>query len=263
MFFSIITINYNDASGLNKSIQSVKEQSFDTALYELIVIDANSTDNSLTIIKNNLDVIYKFVSETDDGIFDGMNKGINLAKGKYLFFLNAGDVFKDFNTLQKCFELMTSSNKFYFGRTIVQSKSQKWKIPDEKVNGLNWLKKNVPNHQSCFYPVSFYHNNRFKLEFGIASDLDFTLRAVNFSGACYLGIDVAKFNYDGISSNINSFLMAKSVSNSIILAYKSNDFSSVSYTKVRINYYMKWLLSKFPSFILEKTVQIYNTRIKK
>jgi glycosyltransferase involved in cell wall biosynthesis len=81
MKLSIITINYNNASGLRKTIESVANQ---TSLeFEYIVIDGASTDGSVEIIKEYKEKITYCVSEPDNGIYNAMNKGIHAAKGKY------------------------------------------------------------------------------------------------------------------------------------------------------------------------------------
>jgi glycosyltransferase involved in cell wall biosynthesis len=85
----IITINYNNASGLRKTIESVVNQ---TSLeFEYIVIDGALTDGSVGIIKEYKEKITFWVSEPDTGIYNAMNKGINAAKGTYCQFLNSGD----------------------------------------------------------------------------------------------------------------------------------------------------------------------------
>lgn len=89
---SIITVNFNNNLGLLKTLESVSSQSFSS--YEHIIIDAGSTDGSReTIIqyeKENPHLSF-WSSEPDKGIYDGMNKGIDHAKGQYLYFLNSGD----------------------------------------------------------------------------------------------------------------------------------------------------------------------------
>ena len=86
---SIITVNYNDKEGLQRTINSVKPLKFRD--FEHIIIDAASTDGSVELIKANQDRFSYWVSEKDEGIYDGMNKGIAQANGKYVLFLNSGD----------------------------------------------------------------------------------------------------------------------------------------------------------------------------
>jgi glycosyltransferase involved in cell wall biosynthesis len=94
---SVITVNYNNKCGLERTINSCGGQSF--ADFEHIVIDANSTDGSKVLCQVTVGKGFKYISEADEGIFDGMNKGIHLSKGKWVLFMNSGDVFSDENTL--------------------------------------------------------------------------------------------------------------------------------------------------------------------
>jgi glycosyltransferase involved in cell wall biosynthesis len=89
MKLSIITINFNNREGLERTIQSVISQTFRD--YEYIIIDGGSTDGSADVIKQHDDRITHWVSESDQGIFNAMNKGILQAKGEYCYFLNSGD----------------------------------------------------------------------------------------------------------------------------------------------------------------------------
>lgn len=90
---SIITINKDNADGLHRTIESVKLQTY--PYIEHIIIDGNSTDNSVSVIKeyghNTNNIKMAWISESDNGIFQAMNKGIALSTGNYLQFLNSGD----------------------------------------------------------------------------------------------------------------------------------------------------------------------------
>lgn len=98
--FSIITVCYNAASTVGRTIDSVADQTFTD--YEHIVIDGASTDNTLDIINSVPGAARRHVvSEPDHGIYDAMNKGIGLASGTYLIFMNAGDKFHTRDTLEK------------------------------------------------------------------------------------------------------------------------------------------------------------------
>ena len=94
MKLSVITINLNDAEGLQKTLRSVWErQSFTD--FEHIVIDGASTDGSVEVIKKYADKLAYWVSEPDKGIYSAMNKGIVRARGEYLLFINSGDWLAD------------------------------------------------------------------------------------------------------------------------------------------------------------------------
>ena len=96
---SIITVNLNNAEGLEKTIQSVISQTFTD--YEYIIIDGGSIDGSKEIIEKHTDKITYWVSEPDKGIYNGMNKGIKAAKGEYCQFLNSGDYLVDENVIEQ------------------------------------------------------------------------------------------------------------------------------------------------------------------
>ena len=98
---SIITINYNNAGGLEKTIQSVVSQTFTD--YEYIVIDGSSNDGSVDCIKRYSDKISYSVSEKDKGIYNAQNKGIMAAKGMYCLFLNSGDYLFNEKVLEEVF----------------------------------------------------------------------------------------------------------------------------------------------------------------
>ena len=101
MKLSIITINYNNKNGLQKTIDSVISQTFKD--FEWIIIDGGSTDGSKELIEKYSQHITYWVSEPDKGIYNAMNKGIKVAKGEYLFFLNSGDYLVQPNTINQIF----------------------------------------------------------------------------------------------------------------------------------------------------------------
>lgn len=96
--FSIITITYNASTTVSPTMKSVAEQS--CTLYEHIIIDGASTDTTLSIVNAASTPRTIVVSEPDAGLYDAMNKGLGMAKGDYVVFLNAGDTFSSPDTLQ-------------------------------------------------------------------------------------------------------------------------------------------------------------------
>ena len=120
---SIITINYNNADGLQKTIKSVISQTFKN--FEYIIIDGHSSDKSIDVIKENENYFAYWCSEKDRGIYDAQNKGIQKAKGDYLLFLNSGDCLENEKVLEKVFALTPKEDLLYgelifdFGRTTL------------------------------------------------------------------------------------------------------------------------------------------------
>ena len=96
--FSIITVTYNAGKVLEDTIQSVITQTYKNVEY--IIVDGKSTDSTMDIVNRYREHIHTIVSEPDKGLYDAMNKGIDLATGDYLCFLNAGDELHEDDTLQ-------------------------------------------------------------------------------------------------------------------------------------------------------------------
>ncbi len=111
---SIITVVFNGEKFLEQTIQSVINQTYKNIEY--IIIDGGSTDGTLDIIKKYKDKIDYWASEKDEGIYDAMNKGIKVAKGKYLAFINADDWYED-NALNHVFSAYSQNQNidFFYG----------------------------------------------------------------------------------------------------------------------------------------------------
>lgn len=117
--FSIITVTYNAQQVLEDTIQSVISQTYHHVEY--IIVDGASKDGTLAIINKYRSQIQKVVSEPDKGLYDAMNKGIALASGDYLCFLNAGDCFHEDNTLQQMVHSITGNElpDVLYGETAI------------------------------------------------------------------------------------------------------------------------------------------------
>jgi glycosyltransferase involved in cell wall biosynthesis len=114
---SIITINYNNREGLERTFDSVFSQNYTN--FEYIVIDGASNDGSKELIDQFSDKITFWVSEPDKGIYNAMNKGIDQVNGEYVFFLNSGDVFLDSNSLEKVSEELHTDDIISFNIQVV------------------------------------------------------------------------------------------------------------------------------------------------
>ncbi len=117
MKISIITISFNAKKEIEKTIQSVINQTYNNIEY--IIIDGKSDDGTVDIIKKYNDKISQWSSEPDDGLYDAMNKGIKEATGDYIIFMNAGDVFYEPQTLSKIFASANEPQDIYYGETII------------------------------------------------------------------------------------------------------------------------------------------------
>jgi glycosyltransferase involved in cell wall biosynthesis len=202
MKLSIITINYNDAIGLKKTIDSVVQQTFTD--FEYIIIDGGSIDGSLDIIKENERHIDYWVSEPDKGIYNAMNKGILAAKGEYLLFLNGGDWFSANESLDLLAE-NTGDYDIVFGDTYFfysQSKIKENKLPD--LITFNYLAYvNAIPHQAALIKKEFIiKNGLYDENLKIASDWKFFLLSFFKWNASYLHVPhfICFYDFGGISS---------------------------------------------------------------
>lgn len=124
--FSIITVTFNSVKNLKHTIESVKCQTFSD--YEYIIIDGASSDNTLSFIDTVKTSCFKILSETDEGIYDAMNKGLDLAKGEYVLFLNAGDTFHSNSILLKVADIVKEYNYpgIIYGQTRIVDENRKY-----------------------------------------------------------------------------------------------------------------------------------------
>lgn len=162
---SIITINYNNVNGLKKTINSVIAQSFTD--YEWIVIDGDSSDGSRELIEQYSDHFAYWCSEPDNGIYHAMNKGIDKASGKYLQFLNSGDMLHSDQVLNQVFECDDDVDLMY-GDFKLQGDTYVKRFP-EKIT-LTYILTDCLNHQASFYKRELFEIERYDESFKIVSD---------------------------------------------------------------------------------------------
>lgn len=195
MKLSIITINYNNRDGLRKTIESVVNQTYKD--FEYIVIDGGSTDGSVDVIKEYTDKIDYWVSEPDKGIYNAMNKGIDVAKGEYLNFMNSGDVFCDIDTIGCVFKGNPNSD-IICGNTMMPTRQE----PPSEIT-FNTLFSGAICHQCAFIRATLMKKYRYDEKLKIVADRKFFIQALILDNCSYSTIDVDVVNYDtnGFSSN--------------------------------------------------------------
>ena len=159
---SIITINYNDVNGLEKTINSVINQTFQD--FEYILIDGGSSDKSIELIHSNIDRINYWVSEKDSGVFNAMNKGIKVANGSYLLFLNGGDVLNGDAALQDFISSPNFEGDIIYGDYKFDIDG---KVYPDVLTPLFFIKSSLP-HQSTFFKRHVfdemgYYDERYKI----------------------------------------------------------------------------------------------------
>ena len=179
--FSIITVTYNAEKVLEDTIQSVIFQTYRNVEY--IIVDGASKDHTLEIVNKYHNRINKVISEPDKGLYDAMNKGIQLATGDYLCFLNAGDKFHDSETLQKIVHTLKDQElpDVIYGETA---------IVDEEGHFLHMRRLSTPAHlnwksfkqgmlvchQAFFANRELAINHLYDLQYRFSADFDWCIR---------------------------------------------------------------------------------------
>jgi glycosyltransferase involved in cell wall biosynthesis len=207
---SIITINLNNAAGLQKTIDSVRNQSMPPCEY--IVIDGASEDESVDILKKSAAEITYWTTEKDNGVYHAMNKGLAVATGDYVLFLNSGDHLYHEDVLKDTADHLGTFDLVY--GTIMEEQNGKIfnekKYPKELTFNFFFLNGSLP-HPATFIRRSLFDQlGPYNQDFKIVSDWEFWVRAVCLLQATYNYIDypITVFNRDGISSNHAFFDLA-------------------------------------------------------
>ena len=207
MKLSIITINRNNAAGLEKTMFSVASQTCKD--FEYIVVDGASTDGSVEVIKK-LESEFahlKWVSEPDSGIYNAMNKGIRMATGDYIQILNSGDILANFEVVAKMFKSLESISypDIMYGNMIKDSINGK-KVRDKGFAGriptmIDFFHSTL-NHDPAYIKRSLFEKyGYYREDLPITADWRWYVEAIPFGGVepIYVDIDVTIFDMTGVS----------------------------------------------------------------
>lgn len=201
---SVITVSYNAATIIEETILSVVNQTYPNVEY--IVIDGGSTDGTVDIIKKYADRLAYWVSEPDKGIYDAMNKGMAIATGNYINFMNAGDTFGDNTVLGTCAETLKNDTTIdiLYGDNY-RKNYKKYNDYLRKARKIRDLRKSmVFCHQSSIIRLSYHKDHPFDTRYRALADYNFFRYAyftdrLNFY---YINIPISRFDMGcGISKN--------------------------------------------------------------
>lgn len=202
MKISIITVNYNNIEGLKKTVNSVLNQTYKDVEY--IVIDGGSNDGTRDFLSDQNEAITYWVSETDNGIYNAMNKGIEVATGDYLLFLNSGDWLIEAKTLE---DLAKTSFKadFVYGDVFLETPRglKLNKYPDQL--STLFLGTSALCHQALFIKKQvFEEHGKYREDLKIAADWEQYTRLYALGKATfqYLNAPVAVYDLSGVSSGM-------------------------------------------------------------
>lgn len=265
---SIITVCLNSNLHIEQTIKSVLNQTYDDIEY--IIIDGGSTDGTLDIIRKYDNKIAYWLSEPDDGLYDAMNKGIQLASGELIGIINSDDYYL-YTTVEEVvkYYLRTPDIDVFYGNLIVLSPSsekigiKKGQISRDALNGFII----TINHPTCFIKKDAYLKyGYYDQQASIGADRDLIMRIIRGGGSFFhIDVNLSVFRLGGITSDYSFQGIKENLSQEAYIL-KKNDFPffarlrklgilglrllrnsvlSISLGEMRFVHIRKWFLSKF------------------
>lgn len=250
---SIITINYNDAEGLRKTLASVASQTYTDI--EHIIVDGASTDGSVDVIReyetinlsstNPIRIVW--VSEKDKGIYDAMNKGVAKASGEYLLFLNGGDIMASDTVVENVLSYLTDTD-FIIGRSYFSKDGKRCgasPLLSEKDMSMYYMYLHGINHQSAFIRRSLLINTPYDTRVKINADWLFFVQTIVMRSATVKFVDLffSDFDLTGVSSNNEAVLKEREE----VLKKVLPERIARDYIQIAPHYYevirLQWLLN--------------------
>jgi len=213
---SLITVTFESAATLSGTIESVRRQNCSDVEY--IVIDGGSTDGTKNILENNSDIVDKWISEPDEGIYDAMNKGISLASGDIIGFLHADDVFATTSVLKTIKEKFIDSGIHilygdleYVHSDYPQKVIRYWRSGSFRRQQLRrgWM----PPHPTVYVSRMFIQKvGYYNVNYRISADYEWLLRAFSSPSVKveYLPEVMVRMRLGGVSNRSLKNLVAKS-----------------------------------------------------
>ena len=254
MILSIITVNYNNAEGLKRTLDSVASQTY--CEFEHIIVDGGSSDESVKVIQDYVSKVKSresrvervlWSSEPDRGIYDGMNKGTQKASGEYLYFLNGGDCLASPTVLAELIYQLDGTD-FIVGRVNYSRKGQivgQSALLSEDDMSLYRMYLRGINHQSAFIKRGLLEQTPYDTSVKMGADWKFFVQAIVLGGATVKFIDAIFANYDisGVSTNTPMVITEReNILSTIVPERIARDYLAIAphyYEVVRIGWLLK------------------------
>jgi len=241
MKVSIITATFNSEKSIQRTIDSIADQDYKDI--EHIIIDGGSTDMTLSIIHSNSNHSVRLISEKDNGIYDALNKGIKLATGDIIGFLNSDDVFSNLQVISKVVNYFSVKDcDVLYGNLIYQSKD------DLNRKTIRYWKSNIfhpdclkygwmPPHPTVYCKKEIYSQyGHYDERFKISADYDYILRIFKEPSIkkAYLPAVMVKMDIGGISNgSARSILQKTKEDYRVIRQNKAGGFYTIIFKNLR------------------------------
>lgn len=241
---SVVTVSYNAVSTIEQTILSVVNQTYPRLEY--IIIDGGSTDGTVEVIKKYADRIAYWVSEPDKGIYDAMNKGIAVATGEWINFMNCGDGFYSVSVLSDVFkDKSCKENDVIYGNTCIM---ERWGMYEERPRELFFMNKYIPFcHQSAFVKTYLMQKCLFDIRYSICADYQFFYT---------LWKEERLFSYCPLTiSNYNHCIVSLSHDNSLLTQYENLCVSKIHFRYIMLaKFAVRFWLGRIFNFMLPEVI---------
>ena len=198
---TVVTVSYNSANLIEKTLKSVVEQSYTNKEY--VVVDGASSDGTKQIIEKYINSIDYFVSEADKGIYHAMNKAVKMTKGEWVIFMNAGDVFVNNEVLEKVSCELSDDIKVVYG-DIVTMKNNEFTVKESPQEIIR-IHRMPFCHQAVFTLTSLLRSFPFDEKYKLSADFKFykqlSLQKIVFKR---LPIPITIYDRTGLSNSQRS-----------------------------------------------------------
>ncbi len=247
---SVVTITYNNPEDFNLTLQSILKQRNNGALIELVVIDGSTQKDSYNLIYekygDEIDILRR---EPDNGIYDAMNKALNLATGDSIVFINSGDYFEDTFNLRTFQEKNDLKNNVVY--TCVKMYTSKYEIIRPNVSSIKKLSFADYGHQGVYVPKTIYKRIHYDVRLFYSADYYWMKEIAKENKNVYLPDVTACFSLGGVSNDYSWKNYKKYAKQPVKFTYKVNHLIKTILCSIigvdRLNYLLfrkKYVINK-------------------
>ena len=255
VILSIIVVSLNTKLDFIRTLNSIFKQSFKN--YELIVVDGKSIDGTIEEIYKRKKKMSKIVIEKDQGIYDAMNKGIKLVSGRWVIFLNSGDIFYNKNVLKNIFKKKIESKDIVYGNSLVKNINLKYYVKAKKFSKKTIIMPFC--HQSTMTKSNILKQNNFSLKYKCSSDFNFFLYCfIKKKKFFNVNLNFATVSANGLADKNRQKVFDENIQ--ILNNYNYNYNLILRIMLLKLINYIKDIIKFFlPTFLIKKILKIkYN-----